>query len=312
MFRKENFGKSIRYFDTSLIALILSIVMIPVLWHISKGDSFWILSCSIIWWIGSFVIFHPSIRFLFPFLLTKISAFALTFILSIITILVNSTILSMLIPVEDIDTVINSTLFSTSIGTVALFILLYIIIAGTTVANLNINYILYRQKEFIQQIFTLSEYYIEVLFLFVIPVILLFWTDITYSFRTLLGLISIGVGMSILIPKIKIEHRILLSTLSIIAVFLINGAVENLINMNSTPITNTIQANNEEKQLFQLSENVDGVTVYQILLSIPQIGIYLGHKVATIPKREISIEVSKSQYTIHDQYNDRVLSTLDR
>jgi hypothetical protein len=126
-----------------------------------------------------------------------------------------------------------------------------------------------------------------------------------------------SIGMSIFIPKIetdKIEQKILVSTLSILAVILINGAVVNLVNMNSRPITSTIQVKSNEKELFQLSNNIhnSSINIYQIVLSIPQIGLYLGHKVATVPNRNISIETSKSQYTVHDEYNNKILLTLDR
>jgi hypothetical protein len=246
-------------------------------------------------------------------------SFALTFILAISTILLNSTIIIMLLPIEDMEMIMNNTFFSTSIGTIALFIWFYIIIAEATVSNidLNLNYILYRQKKLIRQIFTLPEYYMETLFLFIMPVAVLFWVDITYSFRILLGLISIGIGVSIFISKTaleKIEQKVLASTLYILAVLVINGSVITLFGINRVPATNIIQAKNIANQSFQLSNNEQNnkITVYQIVASIPQIGLHLGHKVATIPNSEITIETTKSQYTIHDQYNNKVLLILDR
>ncbi|NEW60701.1 hypothetical protein GSY74_05340, partial [Sulfurovum sp. bin170] len=316
---KESFGKSIKYFDTSLIAFILSIVTVPPLWYISQGNSLWVFTCTVLWWVGVFTIFHPSIRFLFPFLLTKIGSFALTFILAIITIVLNSSIIAILLPIEDIEMIMNNTFFSTSIGTIALFTWFYIIVAEATVSNinLNLNYILYRQKKLLRQIFSLSEYHIEAFFLFILPVALLFWTDITYSFRILLGLISIGVGTSLFISKIeidRIEQKILLSTLSVVAILIINGAVINLFGIDRVPARDTIQTKNITDQSFLLSNNEqnNNITVYQIVVSIPQIALHLGHKVATIPNREITVETTKSQYTIHDQYNDKILLTLDR
>jgi hypothetical protein len=319
MFHKENFGKTIKYFDTSLVALILSMITIPPLWYISQGNSLWVLSCAILWGIGVFVIFHPSIRFLFPFLLTKMGAFALTFILAIGTIILNSIIISMIIPIEDMEIVMNSAFFSTSIGTIALFIWFYIIMAEATISNinLNLNSILKKQKRIISHLFTLPEYYLEVLLLFVSPVGILFWADITYSFRVLLALISIGVGISILISKVSmdsIQQRVLISTLSMGSIVAINSAVIYLFVFDRVPSTDTIQIKNISNQSFQLSksEQNDEITIYQIVASIPQISLHLGHKVATIPNREITIEATKSQYTIHDQYNDKVLLTLDR
>lgn len=318
MFYKVNLEKSIKYFDSSLIALVLSIVALPPLWYISQGNILWVISSTIVWGVGVFTIFHPSIKFLFPFLLTKMGSFALTFILAIITILLNSLIIAIFLPVENMEIVMNNVFFDTSIGTIALFVWFYIIIAEATVSNININinYILYQQKKLLREIFTLSEYYLEILFLSVLPVAVIFWTDITYSFRILLGILSIGIGTAIFISKIdidKIEQRVLVSTLSVIAVLLINSAVITLLGIDRVPTRETIQTKSIADQSFLLSNNRDNsISVYQIVASIPQIGLNLGHKVATIPDREITIEATKSQYTIYDQYNDKVLLTLDR
>jgi hypothetical protein len=241
--------------------------------------------------------------------------FALTSILATLTILLNSMIITILLPIEDLEIIMNHIFFNT----ISLFVLFYIAIATTTVANMhiNINYILYRQKKLIRHLFTLSEYYIEIPFIFILPVAVLFWTDITYSFRVLLGILSIGVGMSIFILKIEIEKlqlKILLSTLSAIAILVIDGAVIHLLGINALPINSIIQTQNIDKHSFQLSssENSDNIIIYQILASIPQIGLHIGHKIASIPNRKIIVEATKSQYTIHDQYNDKVLLTLDR
>jgi len=318
LFHKENFGKSIKYFDSSLIALILSILTTPMLWYILKGSTTWVLSCSLLWGVGVFAVFYPSIKFLFPFLLTKMGTFALTNILAMITILFNSILITMLLPTENIEIIMNRIFFDTSISTISLFILFYVIITSTLVVNMhiNINHILYRQRKLMRQIFTLSEYYKEIIFVSVLPIALLFWTDITYSFRVFLGILSIGVGMSMFILKVeikKLQQKILLSTLSAITILVIDGAMIHLFGMNTLP-TNSIIQTSKDKHSFQLSssKNSDNITVYQILASIPQIGLRIGHKIASIPNREITVEATKSQYTIHDQYNDKVLLNLDR
>ena len=319
MFHKESFEKPIKYFNTSLISLILSIVTAPTLWHISNGDAIWVLWATLLWSVGVFIIFYPSIRFLFPFLLTKIGTFTLTLILALMTILLNSIFITMLLPIEDVEMAINYLFFTTSLGTISLFVIFYLIIATTTVVNMNIdiNYILYRQKKLIKQIFSISEYYIEIIFISVLPITLLFWTDITYSFRVLLGLLSIGIGMGMFILKMEIERlqqKILLSTLSTIAILVVDSALIYLLGMHTLPTNSIIETKNTDKHLFQLSSSKysDDIIVYQILASIPQIGLQIGHKVASIPNQEITIHATQSQYTIHDQYNDKVLLTLDR
>jgi hypothetical protein len=301
LFHKESFGKTVKYLDTSLIIPILSIITTPNLWYISQGDTLWVLLCTLLWGIGVFMVFHPSIKFLFPFLLTKMGIFALTSILAIISILLNSILITLLLPIEYLNNI--------SIGRISLFVLFYIITATTTIAYIHMDN--YTQKKPIRYLFSISEYYIEIIFISIFPIAILFWTDITYSFRIFLGILSIGVGIGIFILKMKIEkleQTILLSLLSAIAILVIDGAVIHLLGIN------TLETQNIDNHSFQLSSstNSDDIIVYQILVSIPQIGLQIGHKVASIPNRYITIEATESQYTIYDQYNDKVLLTLER
>jgi hypothetical protein len=289
----------------------------PIIWYALDGDIIWVVLSTLFWAIGVFIIFYPSIKLIFPFLLTKMGTFALTSILAIITILLNSIVITMILPNNKIESILNRILYNASIETISLFILFYIIIASTTVLNMHINYILYRQKKIIEHLFTISEYYIEIIFISVLPVALLFWTDITYSFRVFLGMLSIGVGMSMFILKMdikKLQQKILLSTLSAVAILVVDGAVIHLLGVDSLPSNSVIESKSIDNHHFQLSSRRDSdeIMIYQILASIPEIGLQIGHKIASIPNREIIVEASKSQYTIHDQYNDKVLLTLDR
>jgi hypothetical protein len=84
--------------------------------------------------------------------------------------------------------------------------------------------------------------------------------------------------------------------------------------INADKIMLDLQAKNIKYPTFQLSENQKNgtTTVYQILASIPQIGLHIGHKVATIPNKEIVIKATDTHYTISDQYNNKRIMTLDR
>jgi len=332
---KEFLKKTVKYYDSSLIALILSLVTIPSFWYISHGNILWVLSCTILWALGVFILFQPMIRYIFPYLLTQMGIISLTFILAILSIFLNTTMITLLLPQEDVQVVIDDTIFSSSISNLFLFLWFYIIIAGTLLSNLK-YYINIRPQKILNRLsfdFILSDkfliYFIEIGLLFILPIALLFWTEITYSFRILLGIISIGMGLTIFIHKFVIENSsINLSTVGtyITTVFIVNGIIIISIGMDRIPDTNIkarisgedvlldLHAKDIKYPTFQLSKNSKNgtTTVYQILASIPQIGLHIGRKVGTIPNRDITIKTTDTQYTILDQYNNKRLITLDR
>jgi len=334
MLYKVILQKQVKYYDSSLIALILSLITIPSLWYISDGNLSWVLSCTILWALGVFIIFQPMIRYIFPYMLTQIGTLSLSFILAIISILLNVTMIFILLPQEDVEIVINSAIFSTSISNIFIFMWFYILIAGTLLLNLDFHIReLYSKPK--QLIYTLtnnpiiSNSFIEIILIFILPIALLFWTDITYSFRVLLGILSIGVGLTLFIHKLIINNfQNRLSTIAITSfvVLIINAIVVESIGIDRIPDTNIkarisgeqilldLQAQNIKYPSFQLSNNKKNgtTTIYKILASIPQIGLHIGHRVGTIPNQNITIEATKTQYTISDQYNNKRLISLDK
>jgi len=329
LFFKKIFQESVQYYDTSLIALILSIITIPSLWYISHGNLMWVSSCTILWGLGVFIIFHPIMRLIFPLLLTNIAIFFLTFILAVVSIGLNIVLIGSLLPNEDIEIIMNRTLFSSSIGTIIVFMWFYILMAETLISDIKLQVNALAQRVTSSRILSLPQHFIEMLLIFIIPIAFLFWTEITYSFRVLLSAISVSIGLSLFIHRL-IDHTILqkvvVTTLSLVAIFAINSTVINLFGIKRIPAQYTkarmdgdnillnLQAKNIENPSFQLSGNEQNnqLTVYQIFASIPQIGLHLGHKVANLPNKEITIKSSKAQYTVHDQYNNQLLLTLDR
>ncbi len=335
MLYKELLKKTVNYYDSSLIALILSIVTIPSFWYISHGNLSWVISCTILWALGVFTIFQPMIRYIFPYLITKIGTVSLTFILAVLSIFLNATMITLLLPKDDIEIVMNNTIFSSSISNIFLFLWFYIIISGVLLSNLDL-YIGIKPKKILNKISSsivvssrVLIYFAEIGFIFILPIALLFWTEITYSFRILLGLISISIGLLFFIYKLNIENRnnkLSTITLYLGSIVIINGIVIKSVGVDRIPDTNIkarigkdkilldLQAKNIQYPTFQLSSNPkDGTTtVYQILASIPQIGLHIGHKVGTIPNKEITIKSTDTHYTISDQYNNKRLITLDR
>jgi len=334
MFYQVILKNPVKYYDSSLIALILSIITIPSLWYISHGNLSWVLSCTVLWALGVFIIFQPMIRYIFPYMLTQIGTLSLSFILAIVSILLNATIILILLPQEDVEIVMNSVIFSTSISNIFIFMWFYILITGTLLSNLDFHIKkLYSKPK--QLIYTLtnnliiSNSFIEIILIFILPIAFLFWIDITYSFRILLGILSIGVGLTLFIHKLIINnYPNRLSTIAITSflVLIINAIVIESIGVERIPNTNIkarisgeqilldLQAQNIKYPSFQLSNDRKNgtTTIYKIVASIPQIGLHIGHRIGTIPNQSITIEATKTQYTISDQYNNKRLISLDR
>ncbi|NOZ91263.1 MAG: hypothetical protein GXO60_08280 [Epsilonproteobacteria bacterium] len=335
MIYKDLLKKTVEYYDSSLIALILSFVTIPSFWYISHGNISWVVSCTVLWALGVFMIFQPMIRYIFPYLITQVGTISLTFILAIISIFLNTTVIMLLLPQEDIKIVLNNTLFSSSISNLFIFLWFYIIIAGTLLSGLNF-YMKIKPTNILSKLSSklvmpknMFVYFTEIGLVFILPIALLFWTDITYSFRVLLGIISIGTGLMIYIHRLNIENsNIRLSAIAIYSamVLMVNGIVIGSVGLDRIPDTNIkariaqnkvmldLAAKDIKYPTFQLNKNPKNgtTTVYQILASIPQIGLHIGHKVATIPNRAIVIKSTDTHYTISDQYNNKRLITLDR
>ena len=325
MFYKEILKKSIQYYDTLLISTILSIITVPTLWYLSGGNTIWVIVCTILWSIGIFIIFQPTIRYIFPYMLTQIGTIALIFITALLSILLNSIFIMLLLPKQDIDVIINTAMFSSTINNIFLFIWFYILVAVTMLMNLNFKI------DKISKVFSLNtlEYFIEMFFIFILPIVFLFWTDITYSSRVFLGVISVGVGLSIFMQKLVVENIIQKVTsliIYLVVIFIINSTIINSFGIDRIPSTDIsarisgdkilldIEAKNIEKPLFQLSNNLKNskTDVYKIVASIPIIGLNLGYRVATIPNREFTIKSTDAKYTVYDEYNNQKLLTLDK
>jgi len=321
MFYKDLVEKTVKYYDSSLIALILSFITIPTLWYISHGNISWVLSCSVLWALGVFIIFQPMIRYIYPYMITQLGTVSLTFILSVVSILFNTIIILWLLPKEDIEIVINNTIFSSSISNLFLFLWFYIIVSGLLLSNLDfrINTLYKKPKQILYRLssnFAISNQFlnhlIEVALIFLLPILLLFWTEITYSFRILLGIFSILIGTSLSIHRLKKENQNLVAIILYSGVvLLINGVVISSISIDNIPNSKGDNINNSTFQLAKNREN-GTTTIYKISASIPQVGLYIGHKVGTLPNRQIVIKKTDTKYTIYDQYNNKRLITLDK
>ncbi|MCK5854552.1 MAG: hypothetical protein KAG56_04975 [Sulfurovaceae bacterium] len=333
---KVNYKKNIDYLDTLLISLILSTVTLPFLWLLSGESISWVVSCVTLWAIGVFTVFHPFTRYIFPMMLTKAGTFVLSAILGIFTIWVNLNILFYILPVADIELIFNQNLFRGSLASTAMFVWFYILIAGTVVANLSLRLdtIVKNHQKLMQTIkrtslfeFNLFKHYSELLLLFILPIALIFWTEITFSTRVLLSIISMSMGVGFLIQRLNIEllkKRVITSMGILFTVMLINISFVNIFGVEMIPSNSlkvriagdTIRHNLESISIkhpsYQINSAINrDISLYKIVSSVPQIGLHIGYRIATVPNETIVVKATQEQYTVENQYQER-LFTIQR
>lgn len=334
---KVNNKKNINYLDTLLISLILTTVTLPFLWILSQESIGWMVSCAILWAIGVFSIFHPFVRYIFPMMLTKIGTLVLAAILALITMGVNLTVLIYILPSEDIEFIFNQNLFRGALSSSAMFAWFYILIAGTVISNLSLKLgtIAKKHQQLMQTLKTtplfgknVLKHYTELLLIFILPVALLFWTEITFSTRVLLSIISMSVGVGIFVQGLNIEllsKRTLASIGVLIAVMVINISFVNIFGVDMMPSNNlkvriagdTIRHNTQSLSIGHPSYQINSsnlnrdASLYKIVSSIPQIGLHIGYRITTVPNETIVVKAAQEHYTVENQYQER-LFTIQR
>jgi len=322
MFYKE-IKKYFKYYDAMLISAILSILVIPSFWFLLDGNIGLVFSATLIWAIGLFLVFQPTLKYIFPYMITKIGVMGLIFVASIISFFLNGLFLAIFLPSKDIDIVVNTTIFGSFLNNLFLFIWFYVLIAESVLLNLNFSKL---HSLFSKNIL---EYFVETLFIFILPILFLFWSDVTYSFRILLGMISIGIGLVLFLQRVEIDsilEKVMVTGLYIAIIFIVNITVVNSFGIDKIPartikarikgnnILLNSEASNIQNPIFELSSDPfnSQTVVYKILASVPWLGLNIGYKVATLPKREFTIKSNNVQYTVYDQYNNRELLKLSK
>ncbi len=114
--------------------------------------------------------------------------------------------------------------------------------------------------------------------------------------------------------------------LYIAIIFIVNITAVNSLGVDKIPARsikariegNNILLNSEafslQNPIFELgSDPFNSQTiVYKILASVPWLGLNIGYKVATLPKRDFTIKSNNAQYTVYDQYNNRELLNFSK
>jgi len=125
-------SKSAVYFLKSiLIATILTLTVVPILLLLTSADTTWVFMATLLWALGSILIFHPFVVYVYPHLLSKTSLYLLTSILIIISAWFNITMITLLLPYD----YVYYALFNATLSQISLLGSIYIIIVNALVSN---------------------------------------------------------------------------------------------------------------------------------------------------------------------------------
>ena len=122
---------SLHFLKSLLIATILTLTVVPIFLLIASVDTKWIVMATLIWSIGTLLLFYPSIRYIYPHLISKIGVYLLSAILIIISSWFNIIVIQLLLPYD----YIYYALFNATLSNISLIGAIYLTL---TVAILNL------------------------------------------------------------------------------------------------------------------------------------------------------------------------------
>ena len=124
------------FFKSMLIAMILGITIAPMILLLTEANISWVVMTSLLWTVGSALIFHPFVVYIYPHLMTKVSVYILTSILIIVSVWFNITMITLLLPYDYIYyAMFNATLTQISLWGSAYMIFLDVLISNFVIIN---------------------------------------------------------------------------------------------------------------------------------------------------------------------------------
>ena len=119
-------------FKSILIATILTLTVVPIFILIASVDTSWIVKATILWSMGTLLIFHPFVRYVYPHLISKIGVYLLSSILLIISAWFNIMMIQLLLPYD----YIYYALFNTTLSYIAVMGSIYLIVINAIISHL--------------------------------------------------------------------------------------------------------------------------------------------------------------------------------
>jgi len=89
---------TVTHYKAVLISTIITALLTPLFWILSDANINWILFANIISFTGTLILIYPFINYVYPYMLTKVTTFLLTSLLTIISIWINMTAIAFALP----------------------------------------------------------------------------------------------------------------------------------------------------------------------------------------------------------------------
>jgi len=119
------------FFKSMLIAMILGITISPMIFLLTTANASWVVMATLLWTVGSALIFHPFVLYIYPHLMSKISVYLLTSILIIVSAWFNITMITLLLPYD----YIYYAMFNATLSQISLWGSAYIVVLDTLITN---------------------------------------------------------------------------------------------------------------------------------------------------------------------------------
>ena len=126
-----NSKSTVYFFKSILVAIIITLTVVPILLLLISASTTWIFMATLLWTVGSILVFHPFIVYVYPHLLSKISLYLLTSILIIVSAWFNITVITLLLPYD----YVYYALFNSTLSQIILLGSIYIIVVNILIAN---------------------------------------------------------------------------------------------------------------------------------------------------------------------------------
>ena len=132
MTRTQSSFFTVNLFQSMIISLVLAFTIIPIILLLTTADTSWTIMATLLWSVGSILVFHPFVLYVYPHLLTKVSVYILTSILIFVSTWFNITLISFLLPSE----YMYYALFNATITQISLWGSSYIIFINAIITRL--------------------------------------------------------------------------------------------------------------------------------------------------------------------------------
>ena len=121
----------VNFLKSLLIAIILAITIAPIIFLLTTANIAWVLMATLLWTVGSLLIFHPFVLYIYPHLISKVSVYLLTSILIIVSAWLNITIITLLLPYD----YVYYALFNATLSQISLWGSAYIAVLDAAITN---------------------------------------------------------------------------------------------------------------------------------------------------------------------------------